>query len=193
MRNASLILNIILLLAVGYLFFAQFSGTEESPEVSEEAFGLAGPLHIVYVNTDTLLAKYDYFRQQQESLAQKEREATSGLQSRSQALEREIAEAQRKAQSGLMAPKDIQQMQQNLSVKQQQLLQDQQRLNQELMQESQLLQEELQLKIDDLLTDLRAENGYDFVLSYGPGGNVLMVNEELDITDIVLERLNAGD
>lgn len=191
MRNASLILNIILLLAVGYLFYAQFSTEEASPAAGQESFGPAGPLNIVYINTDTLLAKYDYFRRQSEALAQKEREATSGLQSRSQALEREIAEAQRKAQSGLMAPKDIQQMQQNLSVKQQQLMQDQQRLNQELMQESQLLQQELQQKLDDLLSELRAEKGYDLVLSYGPGADVLAANDELDITEMVLERLNA--
>lgn len=191
MKNASLILNIILLLAVGYLFIDHFSGGADGAAVEQEAFGPSGPLNIVYVNTDTLLEKYNYFRQQQEALAKKEQEANAGFQSRRQSLEKEIAEAQRRAQSGLLAPKDIQQMQQSLGVKQQQLMQEQQRISQELMQETQQLQAQLQSKIDDLLADMRIERGYDFILSYGPGTGVLMVNDSLDITPLVLERLNA--
>lgn len=194
MKNASLILNIILLLAVGYLFFDHFSGLPETePGISRTDFGPSGPLHIVYVNVDTLLTKYDYFRQKQQTLAQKEQEAGADLQARSQTLEKEIAEAQRKAQSGLMAPKDIQQMQQQLSIKQQRLLQEQQTVQQQLLQESQALQAEIQQKIDDRLAELRTERGYDYVLSYGPGTDVLMVNDSLDITSLVLERLNVAE
>lgn len=176
------------------MFFDHFSGLPETePGVSQTDFGPSGPLHIVYVNVDSLLTKYDYFRQKQQTLAQKEQEAGADLQARSQSLEKEIAEAQRKAQSGLMAPKDIQQMQQQLSIKQQRLLQEQQTVQQQLLQESQALQAEIQQKIDDRLAELRGEKGYDFVLSYGSGTDVLMVNDSLDITNLVLERLNVAE
>jgi len=194
MKNASLILNIILLLAVGYLFVDHFSGSAKAePAVSEAAFGPSGPLNIVYVNIDTLLTQYDYFRQKHEALAQREQKAGADLQARRQTLEKEIAEAQRKAQSGLMAPKDIQQMEQQLSLKQQQFVQEQQMLRQELMAESQALQAEIQQKIDERLAELRDERGYDYVLSYGPGTGVLMVNDSLNITSLVIEQLNAKE
>jgi len=192
MKNASLILNIVLLLAVGYLFIDHFSGGEEA-EAPPAATGAGGPLDIVYINSDSLLVKYDFFRQRQEELALKEQSATRGLQSRSQELEREIAAAQRQAQSGTLAPKQIQQMQQSLGLKQQQLMQDQQQISQELMQESQQLQVQLEQKLQEILDGLQAERHYDYILNYGPGTGVLMVNDSLDITNVVLERLNRQE
>ena len=194
MKNASLILNIILLLAVAYLFFAHFSGDQGAEAAtSQTAADAGGPLNIVYINSDSLLAKYDYFRQRQEELAQKEQTATRGLQARSQELEREVAAAQQQAQSGTLAPKQIQQMQQRLALKQQELMQDQQQISQELMQESQELQRELEQKLEDILDGLQAEKHYDYILNYGPGTGVLMVNDSLDITNAVLERLNRRE
>ena len=193
MKNATLILNVVLLLAVAFLFIDRFSGGKgESGRVEGKQVSTApgGPLHIVYLNSDSLLAKYDYFRQRQEELARKEETASRGLQSRSQELEREIAEAQRQAQSGTLAPKQIQQMQQNLGLKQQQLMQDQQQIQQELLQEGQQLQMELEGKLKTLLDVLKEEKGYDYILNYGPGSGVLAVKESLDVTDIVVERLN---
>lgn len=191
MKNASLVLNIILLLAVAYLFIDHFSGGKDAEAATRPAAnGAGGPLHIVYINSDSLLAKYDYFRQRQEQLAQKEQTATRGLQARSQELEREIAQAQRQAQSGTLAPKQIQQMQQSLGLKQQELMQDQQQISQELMQETQQLQLELEQKLQEILDGLQAERNYDYILNYGPGTGVLMVNDSLDITNNVLERLN---
>ena len=192
MKNLSLILNIVLLLAVGVLYFLFFGNKPGTQKPAEAAINGASP-NIVYINSDTLLFNYGYFRTRQEALAQKEESADADLQSRGRALEREIAQAQQKAQSGLLAPKDIQQMQQQLAVKQQQLMQDQERITQELLQETQELQMELQKKVKDLLVEIQAEKGYDYILNYGPGTGVLMVNEELDITRQLLERLNKLD
>ena len=67
---------------------------------------------------------------------------------------------------------------------------DQQQISQELMQETQELQLELEQKLQEILDGLQAERNYDYILNYGPGTGVLMVNDSLDITNIVLERLN---
>lgn len=190
MKNASLILNVILLLAVGYLFVAHFSGAKQEPAADVAASDPAGPLHIVYINTDSLLSNYDYFKERQQQLSAKEEQATSNLQARTQALEREFNAANQRAQTGTLAPKEIQQMEQDLMAKRQRLLEEQQRVSQELLQQGQELQEELQNKVKDLLAQLRKEKGYDYILSYGPGTGVLMVNDSLDITSEVLERLN---
>lgn len=192
MKNLSLILNIVLLLAVAILYFLFFNQKPAAGETAGPASSGAAP-NIVYINSDTLLSNYGYFRTRQEALAQKEQTAEAGLQSRGRELEREIAQAQERAQSGLLAPKDIQQMQQQLGLKQQQLLQDQERITQELLLETQELQMELQKKVQDLLAEIQAEKGYDYILNYGPGTGVLMVNDSLDITRMVLEHLNKQD
>ena len=49
---------------------------------------------------------------------------------------------------------------------------------------------ELEKQIKDILTSLRQEKGYDYILNYGPGTGVLMVNEAHDVTGLVLEKLN---
>ncbi len=189
MKNLSLVLNVVLLLAVGILYFLFFSNKSGGQGPEESAVSGEVP-NIVYINSDTLLSNYGYFRSRQEALSQKEQSADADLQSRGRALEQEIAQAQQKAQSGLLAPKDIQQMQQQLAVKQQRLMQDQERITQELLQETQELQMELQKRVKDLLLEIQAEKGYDYILNYGPGTGVMMVNEELDITRMVLDRLN---
>jgi outer membrane protein len=193
MKHVPLIINIALTLAVAYLLFAHFSGkkpaaTEETPE--QPSVTLADIPRIVYVNTDTLLAKYDYFRQKQEMLAKREERAEADLQSRAQSLEREFVQAQQRVQQGTMTPNEVQALQEQLAQKEQRLRGDQQRMTQELLKEGQALQEELQGKVKSLLDSLRREYRYDYILSYGPGTGVLMVNDSLDITNKVLVRLN---
>ena len=62
MKNASLILNVILTIAVAVLYYLHFKDRqpEEAPVVKApvEAKGKT----IVYVNVDSLLTKYDYFK-----------------------------------------------------------------------------------------------------------------------------------
>ena len=56
--------------------------------------------------------------------------------------------------------------------------------------ELQLL-DELEKKVKDILKEIQAEKGYAYILNYGPGTGVLMVDDKLDITALALERLNA--
>lgn len=193
MKNASLILNVLLLLAVAFLYLDHFATKSASPSAGTPQEESAGALRIVYVNADSLLAKYEYFKTRQGELSKKEQQATSSLQARGAALQQEIAAAERRAQGGNLAPKDIQAMQQDLGMKQQRLLQEQQRVSQDLLAQGQALQEELQKKVKDLLTQIRQEFGYDYILNYGPGTGVLMVNDSLDITNVVVERLNKNE
>jgi len=66
-KNASLILNIVLAIAVAVLYYLHFKGnsTDATPTaVPTESKGKA----IVYVNVDSLLTKYDFFQRHTESI-----------------------------------------------------------------------------------------------------------------------------
>lgn len=146
---------------------------------------------IVYINADTILANYTVFQERGAVLAQREQEETAKLQQKGRALEQEVQAIQNKVQQGLLAPNQIAKEEQRIGRKQQELMQERERISQELMMEGQKLNQELQEKLNVVLKALQSERGYDYILSYGPGTGVLMANEELDITQDVLSRLNA--
>jgi outer membrane protein len=192
LQKALLILNIILLAAVVYLFADRFSssskGNDAKTDTSEEA--ATGPLSVAYVNIDTLLNNYTIFKSKQEELSAREQQEDGKLRSRGKALEREIMALQEKAQMGTMTPKDLQNEEQRLMAKQQSFMEDQERISRELLAETTRINDELQGKIVATIKDFKEENGYDIVLSYGSGSPVLAIDESLDITRLVLSRLN---
>lgn len=195
MKQASLILNIVLLLAVGYLMIAHLRAPKAAtagPAAStgQETVAAAADSKIVFVNADTLLEKYEGFKKRKDALSKKEKDADASLKARGRALEKEFMDAQQKVQQGFMTPKEVQQLEQTLSQKQQKLMADQERMTKALVDETTNIQEELQKEVKDILSELRKEKGYDYILNYAPGSGVLMVNDALDITAEVLSRLN---
>ncbi|HMQ46578.1 MAG TPA: OmpH family outer membrane protein [Saprospiraceae bacterium] len=190
--NISLALNALLILAVGYLFIQSGKGkkaaTDETP-VNETAVETP---KVVYINADTLLEKYDYFKRQKEALQAREVEATQSLGGRSRALENEFLAVQKKVQQGLLAPNQIMEEEQRLSKKQQQLLAEQENVTQELMLETQRINAELQDSLIVVLDKIKLENGYEYILQYGQGSSVLSAKDDLDITESVLTELNKS-
>ncbi len=189
MKNLSLILNAVLLLAVIYLFYAHFSGPKGTAEPAQSV-ATEKPLSVVFVREDTLLSQFTDFRQKMDALNTKKEQADASLKSRGRALEKEVMGIQQKIQQGLLAPNQIAGEEQRIGQKQQALMQESERLGQEILEETQKLNNELQEKVKAVLEAVRTEKGYDFILNYGPGTGVLMVNDSLDITPLVLEKLN---
>ena len=192
-NNILIVWNTLLTLLVAIVLLIQFSGPKagKTSAATAPATGKAG-LNIVYVNADSLLEKFTEFKSQQDALAAKEKDLDSRLKSRGQALEKEFNVAQEKIQQGLLTPNQIQQEEQRLMGKQQKLMEDQERMTKELMDETEALNKQLEERVKSVLKAVRDEGGYDYILSYGPGTGVLMVNDSLDVTEAVLEKLNAG-
>lgn len=193
MKNITSVLTWILLVAVAYLLFAHFSNAasgakKETTEVKKDETP-----KVVYVNGDTLLKKYTAFQEQLNALEARSKSMESTLASRGRALQQEMINAEQKAQSGQMAPAQIQKEQQRLMQKQQNLVAQQESMSKQLLDERQKLQENLEKRVKELLTAIRKEKKYDYILNYGPGTGVLMVNDSLDITAVVLEKLNKKE
>lgn len=193
MKNISLILNIVLLIAVIILYAKVFGGkSTPTGETSRSAAATdSKPLKIAYVNADTLLANYTFFREQSEILSKKEQDADANLQAKGRAFEREMQQVQQKVQQGLLAPNEIEREQQRLGQKQQQLLAEREQISRTLLEEGQKINDELQKELLEKLEALKTAEGYDFIMSYAAGGQILVANDSLDITRRVLEQLNA--
>jgi len=191
MKNITSVLTWILLVAVGYLLYAHFaSATSGSKGKSTEVKKEETP-KVVYVNGDSLLGKYAVFQEQLTALEARGKSMENTLAGRGRSLQQEMINAEQKAQSGQFAPAQLQKEQQRLMQKQQNFVAEQDRMSKQLLGERQKLQEDLEKRVKELLTAIRKEKGYDFILNYGPGTGVLMVNDSLDITKAVLEKLNA--
>lgn len=146
---------------------------------------------IVYVNSDTLLENYEYFKEIRTRLEDKAKKAQADLQSRSTAFQREIADYQQKAPT--MSAADRQTTEERLARKQDELARHQQNAGTAFAQEEADENEKLYMKITEYLKEHAKQNGYKLVLTYSTASpSVLYADESLEITQEVLTALNAA-
>ena len=190
MKYASLVISSLALILSIYLFVSFSGSSKETPSKTEAGVATGEAPNIVFVYADTVYTQYKEFADQQAALETRQMAAEKQLQQRAQALEAEVTRVQRQVQQGLLTPNQIAGEEHRIGRQQQEMMMEREQLAQELMTESQALTEKLQTKIKKTLDEIREEYGYDYILSYGPGTGVIMVNDAYDITDVLLDRLN---
>src|SRR5690606_32466991 len=140
---------------------------------------------IVYVNADTLLEKYEYFKDIRTRLEDKAKKAQADLQSRSNAFQREVADYQQKAAT--MSASERQTTEERLARKQDELARHNQNASTSFAQEEAAENEKLYSRITDYLKKHAKQNGYKMVLTYSTASPaVLYADESLEITNEVL-------
>jgi len=194
MKNLSLILNAVLFVAVGVLFYLHFSfvkntRTENSP--SQGSTLLASERSIVYINIDSLLNNYGYFSDMQDDFAKKQAEMEAELNQRSKQYEASALDYQNKVQKGLVTRREAQELEQQLYQQQQELLKLRDDLTMQLQEEEQVSNRKLINNIMEYLVDYNTKYNYQFIFSNSFGDNLLYANDKLDITKSVLQGINA--
>ncbi len=144
---------------------------------------------IVFVNSDSLLSKYEYFKDLSKRLSDKANTAKNDLGSRGQALQREFADYQKNANT---MPADQRQTTEQRLQRQQQALQSyQQNATAEFQNEQSSENGKLFDKISDFVKIYAKEKGYKLVLTYSKATpTVLYGDPTLDVTADVAKRLN---
>lgn len=146
--------------------------------------------NIVFIRLDSLTSQYTSLSEKTKVLETRAIEADKGQNERVNAFQRDVQNFQSRAGSGRMSPKDIGIEQERLGGREQALMQEAERLRQELQLEQMKLSAEFEENLLKVLDDIQAEFNYDYILSYGNGTGVLMVNDKNDITPEVAKRLN---
>ena len=193
MKNLSVILNVVLLLAVAFLYIDQFSGDANTPETEEQMEGdvetaATGDITIAYINSDTLLAQYAYFDEINEIMNAKRESAQGQYEQRARSLQQEIETFQRTAEG--MTINQARAKEEELIQKQQNLQALEGNLSQELMAEEAKLTNELYDVIADYLAEYGKANNINIILTYTKGSGVIYANEGLDITKEAIKVLN---
>lgn len=186
MKNLSLILNIILLIAVAVLFYLHFAG--KSPSVSSGSSSVPTDIKIAYITSDSVLKHYAYLDVNRKILEGKSKKLGQELQNRAQGLQNEIANYQRSANNLTLSQAKA--LEEDLGKKQQNLQMYQQSLEQQMAGEEAKLNKELYDRITNFLKKYGKEKGLQVVLKYDVSSDVLYGVEGLDITNDVLKGLN---
>ncbi|EMR00953.1 OmpH family outer membrane protein [Cesiribacter andamanensis] len=192
MKNLSLILNVVLLVAVAVLFYLQFSSrnaaTAGGTPVAEAGVGPRAKTVIAYINSDSLLNHYDFYKDAQQELRKLEEKYEAEFSNRAKGLESEIASFQQNA--GNMTMGAARAREEELMRKRNNLMQYEQNLAQRLMQEQARYNDSLYSNVQDYLKEYGNENRLDVVLTYTKGSGVLFASDSLDITRDVISGLN---
>ncbi len=190
MKNLSLILNIVLLVAVVILYVLHFSDRRLPETKSSISDTSTVNLKVAYINSDSVLKHYDYLKVNREQLEAKTKKMDQDLRNRTAGLQNEITAYQRNV-SG-MTLGQARAAEEDLGKKQQNLQLYQQSLQQQLMQEEAKLNKELYDRITGYLKEYGQEKGLQVVLKFDPTSDVLYGGAGLDITNDVIQGLNAA-
>jgi len=187
MKNINLILNIVLVVAVAVLFYFQFSKPGSNTATSASGSALAD-VKVAYINSDTVLKYYDYFKVNSDKLEAKTQQLAQDYRNREMGLRNEFDAYQRSVNS--MTLGQVRATEENLAKKQQNLQLYQQTLSQQLMEEQSKLNKELYDRITKFLKGYADEKGIQMVLKYDPTSDVLYGGQALDVTQDVIKGLN---
>lgn len=165
-------------------------GCDKSASTSTTSAGTQPSGRIVYVNTDTLLTKYDYYKDILKASESKRFQLENDLANKARSFQNKVQFFQQRAQQGHMTQEQAQTTQMQLQQEEQNLMAYRDKNAQQLAQEEGKKTEDILNKIHEYLKEFNGSNKYDMVIGYSKGGGVLYAKEDLDITKQVLEGLN---
>jgi len=195
MKNINYIINGVLALAVIILFVLQFTGKKETGHAPASVLpegGRAEVMPIAYVNMDSLLQNYNYYKDLNEIIMRKEENARANVNQQANTLQQEMQDFERKLNNNAFLTRErAEQEQQRLIKKQQDLQAYDSRLSQELMAEQQRLREQLRESLVAQLKIFNESRGYQVIFS-NISDNILFAEDIYDITADLITFLNKS-
>lgn len=196
MKNLSLVVNVILVLAVGYLYYYDFSGKKAEAVAAKlgnsfmasDSNGHRPPL--AYVELDSLNENITFIKERRHELETEmkgieleQENAYRGLQAqKDNFLKRGAAITEEEAQA----------FQSKLIEQQQQIDAKKQSQSQKLNEKSFNIMEDIQKKLKEFLTDYNKEKKYMYIFTTGTGLDYMVFKDStLNITKDVIKGMNA--
>ena len=189
MKNFSLILNVVLLLLVGFLYFDKFSSKKSvlSPHNISKDSSCNHGNKVAYIDLDSLQGNYEYYKVLKADFEHKQAASNNevaNIQKRYQvrAMQLQQKGAAMNPQEQQAAMKEINQMQQDLQAKKQSL-------DNNLYNANSKMKEDILQRIQSFLKDYNKDGRYDYIFSYEPGF-MFYKDSALNVTADVVRGLN---
>ncbi len=147
---------------------------------------------VAYINTDSLLLKYTYAKALSEKIMGKQEASRADFNEKAKVFQQDAVEFQRKVQNnGFLSLDRAEKEQQRLAKAERDLQELNQRLSNELMLEQETINRQLRDTLVNYLEEYSKANPYKIILSNTMGDNVLYSAPGVDITNQIVEALNA--
>lgn len=169
MKNALLVVNVLLVIAVATLFFLYFSkkAPQLSAAVTSGAAGEAGNgFRIAYFEMDSIENNYNYFKDVRDQFRGKEQQLNTELQSIKNQYEKMYEEYTQIHTT--LSPEEKAKREQNLVMLQESYKNKQELQGSELQSQGFKYRQEIYKKIQDYLKDYNKEKGFAFIFASNP-------------------------
>jgi len=201
-NKLSLALNVVLLIAVGVLFYLHFSspktgadaaagGNDSIPKLSFDIPSNLGGARVLYINVDSLDAKYEAISELSKATEAQLKSLQATYQAKRDKLQQLAYAYQQKVQLGTISVDEAQRTEAELNKGGEELaaLEAQvQRMSDKAYESNDKILED----VNNYFKDYSKTNKIDFILGYSSKGQVLYANDSLDITDDVIKGLNEA-
>lgn len=174
------------------ILFSQCAGQTGNQAVTDATVQGATDLKIAYIDTDTLLAKYNFCIDMNEAMVKKSENVRLTLNQKAKELDKQQREWQNKYQNGAFLSQERAEQELKRIAKLEQDLQElSNKLQTELMSEQEKNSLLLRDSINSFMKDYNKEKGYSFIISNTNLDNLLYADEQYNITQEVVDGLNA--
>lgn len=193
----NLIVSIVLIAAVVVLYIFHFNNNSQTEKVAKQKpVELQQPagnssVNIAFVDSDLLLEKYVLVEKLARQMDKETRSKDADFSARQKEFEAEAAYFQESMAKNSLNEQRAQGIYEQLMVKQQELYQLQEQYSAELAQKEFQMNVTLLDSVRNYLERMNAGNKYDYILNYNASGSILQANNTFDITELVLQGLNA--
>jgi outer membrane protein len=188
MNKISTALFSVLFLALAGLYIMHFSGHKKSESTASST--VTPGQGIAYVNIDTVIIKFDMFKDRRGDLISKQKSAEAELNSKGSSYETGARDYQDKLNKGLITRATASQMEQSLMQQQQELVNLRDKLQSDLAEEEQVMNRQILEYITKYLSEHKSEYNYQYILGKSFGSVVLYSDGTADLTQKVIDGLN---
>jgi outer membrane protein len=189
MNKGLLVLNIILLIALGYLYYAFYANKTSAPVAVSQPASSNTTFKIAYFDLDTLEKYYVYAKETRDYLKGKNDAMESKLNNIRQQYTAKVNDYNKRGAS--MSQTEQSQMQEDLQRLDTYYSQQQQSLGQDFQGEYMQKMLALKNKIEDFLKAYSVQKGYEYVFATNSDDNVIYYKDSVrNITQDVVAKLN---
>lgn len=196
MKKLPLILSIVALVGVIVLAIVNFSSPKQEEVQTEAVEVSAEPGAIVYFDLDRVMNEYDMANDLLSVFESKANSINEEVTRRGTKLEKDVKAFQDKINKGLLTQSVAERQSQTLSEQQANFQNYYNQKQQEIAEEQQVMMNQIADAINTFVNEYNAEKNYAMIIAT-QGSSILPTpvvtgNAELDITDELLEGLNAA-
>ncbi len=184
----SMLFNIVLLVAVGVLYFLHFyTGKSVTGDVSQ---GNNTGAKIAFFDTDSVFQNYNSVDELREDLKKEKEKLEGSFNAKQASFEQKVKNYQNNVKSNIINATQAQNAENQLMKEREDIM----KMNEEYTQQLMVKESEINKKItEDIIAYANKFNvsyGADYILGYTKGGPIIVVNKKMDVTKEIIEGLN---